>query len=131
MKIHFRHLFWPRRFHRSGYSPQHPLLLYGTMASVSIGKLFIGGFIPGIIMGLGLMVYSYYVGKKRHYVGREQKAPAGEVLKTGKDALLALIMPVIIIGGIMSGIFTATESGADCLCLLPDYWNLCIPGAED
>ena len=63
-------------------------------------------------MGLGLMVYSYYVGKKRHYVGREQKAPAGEVLKTGKDALLALIMPVIIIGGIMSGIFTATESGA-------------------
>ena len=92
--------------------PSIPLLLYGTMASVSIGKLFIGGFIPGIIMGLGLMVYSYYVGKKRHYVGREQKAPAGEVLKTGKDALLALIMPVIIIGGIMSGIFTATESGA-------------------
>ena len=92
--------------------PSIPLLLYGTMASVSIGKLFIGGFIPGIIMGVGLMVYSFYVGKKRHYVGREQKAPASEVLKTGKDALLALIMPVIIIGGIMSGIFTATESGA-------------------
>lgn len=92
--------------------PSIPLLLYGTMASVSIGKLFIGGFVPGILMGAGLMIYSFYVGKKRHYIGREEKAPISEILKTGKDALLALIMPVIIIGGIMSGVFTATESGA-------------------
>ena len=74
--------------------------------------LFIGGFIPGIIMGVGLMIYSYIVGKKRHYVGREKKASREEILRTGKDALLALIMPIIIIGGILSGIFTATESGA-------------------
>ncbi len=92
--------------------PSIPLLLYGTMANVSVGKLFIGGFIPGIIMGLGLMIYSYLVGKKRHYVGREAKAPRAEVLRTGKDAALALVMPIIIIGGIMSGVFTATESGA-------------------
>ena len=92
--------------------PSIPLLLYGTMANVSVGKLFIGGFIPGIIMGIGLMIYSYFVGKKRHYVGRETKAGREEILRTGKDALLALIMPFIIIGGILSGIFTATESGA-------------------
>lgn len=92
--------------------PSIPLLLYGTMANVSVGKLFIGGFIPGIIMGVGLMFYSYMVGKKRRYVGREKKASREEILKTGKDALLALIMPIIIIGGILSGIFTATESGA-------------------
>ena len=92
--------------------PSIPLLLYGTMANVSVGKLFIGGFIPGIIMGLGLMIYSYIVGKKRHYVGREKKATAKEIITTGKDAVLALIMPIIIIGGILSGIFTATESGA-------------------
>ena len=92
--------------------PSIPLLLYGTMANVSVGQLFIGGFIPGIIMGLGLMIYSYIVGKKRHYVGREKKATAKEIITTGKDAVLALIMPVIIIGGILSGIFTATESGA-------------------
>lgn len=92
--------------------PSIPLLLYGTMANVSVGKLFIGGFIPGIIMGLGLMLYSYMVGKKRRYVGREKRASREEILKTGKDALLALIMPFIIIGGILSGIFTATESGA-------------------
>ena len=92
--------------------PSIPLLLYGTMANVSVGKLFIGGFIPGIIMGVGLMIYSYFVGKKRRYVGREKKASREEILRTGKDALLALIMPIIIIGGILSGIFTATESGA-------------------
>lgn len=92
--------------------PSIPLLLYGTMANVSVGKLFIGGFIPGIIMGAGLMLYSYMVGKKRRYVGREKRASREEILKTGKDALLALIMPIIIIGGILSGVFTATESGA-------------------
>ncbi|MCI8511034.1 MAG: TRAP transporter large permease [Lachnospiraceae bacterium] len=92
--------------------PSIPLLLYGTMANVSVGKLFIGGFIPGIIMGVGLMTYSLMVGKKRHYVGRETKATTKEILSTGKDALLALIMPIIIIGGILSGVFTATESGA-------------------
>ena len=63
MKIHFRLLFWPAAVPSVRLFPSIPLLLYGTMASVSIGKLFIGGFIPGIIMGLGLMVYSYYVGK--------------------------------------------------------------------
>lgn len=92
--------------------PSIPLLLYGVMANVSVGKLFIGGFVPGILMGLGLMVYSYIVGKKRNYTGRDTKAPISEVLKSGKDAFLALLMPVIIIGGIMSGKFTATESGA-------------------
>nr|WP_312579915.1 TRAP transporter large permease [Sedimentibacter sp.] len=92
--------------------PSIPLLLYGVMANVSVGKLFIGGFVPGILMGLGLMIYSYCVGKKRNYKGRETKAPTGEILKSAKDAFLALLMPVIIIGGIMSGKFTATESGA-------------------
>lgn len=92
--------------------PSIPLLIYGTIANVSVGKLFIGGFIPGIIMGLGLMIYSWHIGKKRHYVGRETKATLRERISTGKDAILALIMPIIIIGGILSGVFTATESGS-------------------
>jgi len=91
--------------------PSIPLLIYGVMANVSVAKLFIGGFLPGLLMGVGLMVYSFIVGKKRHYIGREKRAPFREVLKAGKDALLALLMPVIIIGGIMSGAFTPTESG--------------------
>ncbi len=92
--------------------PSIPLLLYGVIANVSVAKLFIGGFIPGILMGLSLMVLSYFTGKKRHYVGREKRAPISEVIKCAKDAVLALLTPIIIIGGIMSGIFTATESGA-------------------
>lgn len=92
--------------------PSIPLLLYGVIANVSVAKLFIGGFIPGILMGLSLMVLSYIIGKKRHYVGREKRAPLKEIIKCAKDAVLALLTPIIIIGGIMSGIFTATESGA-------------------
>lgn len=90
--------------------PSIPLLVYGVMANVSVAKLFIGGFLPGILMGVGLMVYVYYVGKKRKYIGRETRATGREILSSGKSALLALFMPIIIIGGIMSGYFTPTES---------------------
>lgn len=92
--------------------PSIPLLIYGVLANVSVAKLFIGGFVPGIIMGIALMIYSYIVGKKRNYKGRSEKAPNSEIISTAKDAFLALLMPIIIIGGIMSGKFTATESGA-------------------
>ena len=92
--------------------PSIPLLVYGTLANVSVGALFIGGIIPGILMDIGLMIYCYIIGKKRHYVGREKAASFHEILSTGKDTVLALFMPIIIIGGIMSGIFTPTESGA-------------------
>ncbi|MDF2519777.1 MAG: dicarboxylate transporter, DctM subunit [Clostridia bacterium] len=91
--------------------PSIPLLIFGVMANVSVAKLFMGGFLPGLLMGAGLMIYSYFIGKKRNYIGRPARAPFKEVLKAGKDALLALLMPVIIIGGIMSGLFTPTESG--------------------
>lgn len=92
--------------------PSIPLLLYGVIANASVAKLFIGGFVPGILMGLALMFFSYFIGKKRNYRGREKRAPLGDVIKYGKDAILALLTPIIIIGGIMSGVFTATESGA-------------------
>ncbi|WP_166626444.1 TRAP transporter large permease [Jeotgalicoccus sp. S0W5] len=92
--------------------PSIVLILYGVIAGVSISDLFIAGFIPGILMALGLMVYSIYVGKKNNYViKQEEKITVGVFLKYFKDAILALMMPVIIIGGIISGLFTATESG--------------------
>lgn len=90
--------------------PSIPLLVYGVLANVSVAKLFIGGFLPGILMAAGLMIYCYFIGKKRHYIGRDKKAKFSEVLKAAKDAFLALLMPLIIIGGIMSGLFTPTES---------------------
>ena len=92
--------------------PSIVLILYGVIAGVSISDLFIAGFIPGILMALGLMVYSIYIVKKNNYViKRDEKITVGVFLKYFKDAILALLMPVIIIGGIVSGMFTATESG--------------------
>lgn len=91
--------------------PSIVLILYGVIASVSIGDLFIAGVIPGILMGVGLMVYSFFVGKKMNYRSSDKVATLKEIIVGAKDALLALIMPIIIIGGIVSGIFTATESG--------------------
>ena len=92
--------------------PSIPLLVYGTMANVSVGKLFIGGILPGILMGIGLIIYSYFIGKKRKYIGKEKRSSLKEILKNGMSASLSLLMPFIIIGGIMSGIFTPTESAA-------------------
>lgn len=90
--------------------PSIPLLIYGVMANASVAKLFIGGIVPGILMGFGLMGYSYVVGKKRNYIGRSERAPTKEILLAARDAVLALIMPFIIIGGILSGVFSPTES---------------------
>lgn len=91
--------------------PSIPMVLYGVMTSTSIAKLFAGGFVPGVLMGLGLMAYAYYAGKQRGYLGRDRRASLGEVARGFLDALLALLTPLIIIGGIIGGIFTATESG--------------------
>jgi C4-dicarboxylate transporter, DctM subunit len=91
--------------------PSIPMVLYGVMTNTSIAQLFAGGFLPGVLMGLGLMIYSYYIGKRRGYVGREQRAGPREILRGLANALLAMIMPIIIIGGIIGGIFTPTESG--------------------
>lgn len=92
--------------------PSIPLLVYGVLASVSVADLFIGGVIPGILMGIGLMIFSYFIGKKRGYRGSDKRATFKEILRSGADALLALFMPIIILGGIMTGYFSPTEAAA-------------------
>lgn len=91
--------------------PSIVLILYGVIASVSISDLFITGILPGILMALGLAIYSIIIGKKHGYVIKGNKVNFKTFMLSLKDAVLALLMPVIIIGGIISGIFTATESG--------------------
>ncbi len=92
--------------------PSIPLLLYGVVASCSVAKLFIGGIIPGVLMGIALMIYSYFVGKKRGYVGRPDRATKAQILGAVKSSGLALLVPIVVLGGIMTGIFTATESAS-------------------
>jgi C4-dicarboxylate transporter DctM subunit len=95
--------------------PSIPFIIYGVIANVSIGALFIGGIIPGLLLGFGLMIYMAYEAKKRNYPVHK-KATYKEMLIGGWKALPALFMPVIIIGGILGGAFTPTEAaGVTCV----------------
>jgi len=89
--------------------PSVPMVVYGVIAGVSIGDLFLGGVVPGIIMGLSLCVLIYFLSKKKGYGGEKFKG-FGNVLRTLKDASWGILMPVIILGGIYGGIFTPTEA---------------------
>jgi len=89
--------------------PSIPFVIYGSITGVSVGKLFLAGFIPGFLMGVSMMIAVYFVSKARNYP-REPRASLLELLRSFKDAALALGTPVIIIGGILAGIFTPTEA---------------------
>jgi len=92
--------------------PSITMVVYGVTMGVSIGGLFLAGLIPGIIMGLAMMAMAYYFARKRNYPRNERRASVRQVLKGSREAVAALVLPVIILGGIMSGIFTATEAAA-------------------
>lgn len=93
--------------------PSHNAIIFAVAAggSVSIGAMFLAGYIPGLLIGLGLMTVSYLLALKRGYA----KEPARSLRETWnalKDGFLSLTVAIIIVGGIVSGVFTATESGA-------------------
>jgi len=91
--------------------PSLLLIFYGVAAEVSITKLFMGGLIPGILMMIALMVGAWYVSRKAGYRGLE-KLQIKNVWKAFISSIWALLLPVIILGGIYSGLFTPTESAA-------------------
>lgn len=92
--------------------PSIPFVMYGVVGTVSIGSMFLAGIIPGIIMGAALMVVSYFTAKKRGYKGTGEIPTVKDVLKALNEAKLALLIPVIILGGIYLGLFSPTESAA-------------------
>lgn len=92
--------------------PSIPFVMYGVVATVSIGSMFLAGIIPGILLGLCLMVVSYVIAKKEGYKGTGKVPTFKDVLKSLNEAKLALLIPVIILGGIYSGLFSPTESAA-------------------
>jgi C4-dicarboxylate transporter DctM subunit len=95
--------------------PSIPFIIYGVTANVSIGALFMGGVFPGLLLGAALMVYMYFLAIRRNYP-LDAKAPLKDVLIAAGKAIPALFMPVLILGGILSGMFTPTEAaGVACV----------------
>lgn len=91
--------------------PSLTMVLYGVSTGVSIGELFIAGVIPGIIICIVLMAVEYVISLKRGYKG-DEPASFKTISRYFKEAVFALFMPVIILGGIYAGVFTPTESAA-------------------
>ena len=93
--------------------PSVIMVVYGISAGVSIGELFIGGIIPGILMGIGLMLMVVWRSTRKGGLPRyHDRFTFKEVRASFLDAIIALIAPLIVIGGIAGGVFTATEAGA-------------------
>lgn len=90
--------------------PSSPMVVFGVTNNVSIGALFIGGFGPAIVVGVLLMVINYVYCKKHCYKGSGTKVTLRGIWVAFKDAIWAMIMPAIILGGIYSGVFTPTEA---------------------
>lgn len=91
--------------------PSIPMVIYAMLSGASVGDLFLGGVLPGILMGLGLMAAIFIISRRRGY--RRGIWPGfGAVVRAFKSALLSLMTPVILLGGIYSGAFTPTEAAA-------------------
>jgi tripartite ATP-independent transporter DctM subunit len=91
--------------------PSVAMVIYGWLGDVSVGALFIGGIMPGVLLGASLMVTTL-VHSYRVKMPVQKRAGAREIFHLSKRALLSIMTPVIIVGGIWSGVFTPTESGA-------------------
>ncbi len=94
--------------------PSIPAVVYGMMTEVSVGALFIGGIIPGLLLAVATSILIYYMSVKRKYPVRQFSWK--EVIASTIDAFLSLLTPVIIIGGIWTGIFSPTEAAALATC---------------
>lgn len=93
--------------------PSVPIVIYASMAGVSVGALFLAGIIPGLLMGIVMMILVYWISIRRRYP-YDRRIDVGRILKTAKGSFLALLAPVILLGSIYSGIATPTEAAAIC-----------------
>jgi len=90
--------------------PSIPFVIYGSLAEVSVGALFLGGIVPGVLMGAGMMVAIALSARRLNLPRIDQRATLPEVKRVLADSLPAIMTPVIIMGGILTGIFTPTEA---------------------
>jgi tripartite ATP-independent transporter DctM subunit len=89
--------------------PSLPMVIYGVMANASIGQLFAAGFLPGLMMGLTLMAMVFWFARRRHY-RRDVRFSVSNLWMATKRAFLPLMTPVILVGGMVTGVFTPTEA---------------------
>jgi len=90
--------------------PSISMVIYGALSGASVGALFAAGIIPGIIAGLGLMMMVYIISKKRKFPRSYKRSSGKEIIQAFWKALPPLLTPVIILGGILTGVFTPTEA---------------------
>jgi len=91
--------------------PSITFVIFAVVGEVSIGAMFLGGIVPGVLIGISLMILSYYYARRRNYP-RRITPPYAHILKTSIKALPAIMMPVLIVGSILYGIATPTEASA-------------------
>ena len=90
--------------------PSITMVVYASTVGVSVGGMFLTGFVPGVMLGLGLMAVVYTLSSRRSYLWHTSKPTVRAILAGSRDAVLALIMLLIVMGGILTGAFTATEA---------------------
>lgn len=91
--------------------PSIPMVLYGALAEVSVGRLFFGGIVPGVLVGVSLMILVYFISRRENYP-KDKPVTVREFGKRFLRAFLPGLTPIIILGGILGGVFTPTEAAA-------------------
>ena len=121
--------------------PSLTMIIYCSLTNLYIGECVMAGVLPGLVIGIGCLAITYFYAKKLGIKG-ERRATLGEIWKAFKKAALALVMPLIIIGGIVGGIFTATEGSAIAvvyalilgICYrnitLKSFWKIVVESAK-
>lgn len=92
--------------------PSVPMVIYGVISGTAIGELFIGGILPGLLMGLGMMALVVFIARRRKFTQKRNRATAPEIRTALIQSGPSLLLPVIILGGIWGGIFSPTEAAA-------------------
>jgi tripartite ATP-independent transporter DctM subunit len=92
--------------------PSIIMVIYAYIMQINVAALFAAGCVPGLIIGVGLMIVNHFVAKRRDYPVAEHRAPLIEVARSFRGAFWALVAPFLILGGILAGVFTPTEAAA-------------------